>query len=65
METRNEELRTLREFVREPTACLDLLEQGDIEKLIITQRGKIRAVILTPSTFDKYETAYKKVKIEP
>jgi hypothetical protein len=53
METRNEELRTLREFVREPSACLDLLEKGSVEKIVITQRGKIRAVILRPEQFDE------------
>lgn len=53
MQVRNEELRTVREFVREPTSCLDLLESKNLDKIILTQKGKPRAVIVSVEEYEK------------
>lgn len=53
MEVRNEELRTTREAMREMNALLDQLEAGDIEKIVLTRRGKISGVLLSPTHYDE------------
>ena len=52
MQVKNEELRTTREVAREINATLDSLNSGDVEKIVITQQGKMRGVIITPESFD-------------
>lgn len=54
MQVKNEELRTTREVAREIGAILEALSAGDQEKIVVTQNGKIRAVIISP---ESYETA--------
>lgn len=51
IEVRNEELRTVREAMREMTAILDQLEQRDLDKVVLTQRGKLRGVLLSPNRY--------------
>jgi hypothetical protein len=55
MQVKNEELRTAREVAREINSILDLLNQKDLEKVVITGRdGKMRGVIITPETWDNF-----------
>jgi hypothetical protein len=53
MEVRNEELRSTREVAREISACLDALNAGDVEKIVITKNGKFAGVLITPERFDE------------
>lgn len=54
MEVKNEELRSTREVAREINAILEALSQGDVEKIVVTDRqGKFKAVIITPETYDE------------
>lgn len=56
MQVRNEELRTTREVAREVNAILDALSAGDVEKVVVTQGGKFKAVIITPELYDDLQS---------
>ena len=47
----NAELATVREAMRELHHLLDQLEQGELDKVVLTQRNQMRAVLLT---FERY-----------
>ena len=47
----NAELATIREAMRELHRLLDQLEHGDLDKIVLTQRNQMRAVLLT---LDRY-----------
>ncbi len=44
---RNPELATVREAMRELSRLLDQLDAGEIEKVVLTQKNQMRAVLLT------------------
>lgn len=51
VEVSNEELRTVRDAMRELNRMVDLLERGASEKFVLTKHGQMRAVILSVETF--------------
>lgn len=51
----NAELATVREAMRELNRLLDQLEQGDLEKIVLTQRNQMRAVLLTVERYAELE----------
>jgi hypothetical protein len=51
----NPELATVREAMRELHRLLDQLEQGDLEKVVLTQRNQMRAVLLTLDRYAELE----------
>ena len=51
VQVNNAELATIREAMRELHRLLDQLEHGDLEKIVLTQRNQMRAVLLT---LDRY-----------
>ena len=51
----NPELATVREAMRELHRLLDRLEQGDLEKVVLTQRNQLRAVLLTLDRYTELE----------
>ena len=51
----NAELATVREAMRELHRLLDQLEQGDLEKVVLTQRNQLRAVLLTLDRYTELE----------
>jgi hypothetical protein len=51
VEVSNEELRTVRDAMRELNRMVDALESGATEKFVLTQRNQMRAVVLPLSTF--------------
>ena len=51
----NAELATVREAMRELHRLLDRLEQGDLEKVVLTQRNQLRAVLLTLDRYAELE----------
>ena len=51
----NAELATVREAMRELHRLLDQLEQGDLEKVVLTQRNQMRAVLLTVERYTELE----------
>lgn len=51
VEVSNEELRTVRDAMRELNRMVDLLERGDSEKFVLTKHGQMRAVVLSVEAF--------------
>lgn len=52
---RNDELWTVREAMRELNRLLDRLDAGEIEKLVLTRRNRMRAVVVTVERFGELE----------
>ena len=51
----NAELATVRDAMRELTRLLAKLDAGELEKVVLTQRNQMRAVILTPERYSQLE----------
>lgn len=51
--TTNEELLTQRDFARAYPRHLRRLRAGEIDKLVITTKGKMEAVVLTVEEYEK------------
>lgn len=51
IETENAELLTTREFQRDYSQSLDRVESGEVEKLVLTRHGKMRAVVISVETY--------------
>jgi PHD/YefM family antitoxin component YafN of YafNO toxin-antitoxin module len=51
----NAELATVREAMRELNRLLDQLEHGDLEKIVLTQRNQMRAVLITLERYTELE----------
>jgi PHD/YefM family antitoxin component YafN of YafNO toxin-antitoxin module len=51
----NAELATVREAMRELHRLLDQLEQGELNKVVLTQRNQMRAVLLTLERYAELE----------
>jgi arginine/ornithine N-succinyltransferase beta subunit len=54
---RADELRTVREAMRDLGSLLTELEDGDVEKLVLTQRNRMRAVVVSLEHWSKVERA--------
>ena len=52
---RTDELRTVREAMRDFGSLLTELEEGDVEKLVLTQRNRIRAVVVSVERWSEVE----------
>jgi hypothetical protein len=51
----NAELATVREAMREMHRLLDRLDDGELEKIVLTQRNQMRAVVLTVERYAELE----------
>ena len=51
----NAELATVREAMRELHRLLDQLEQRELDKVVLTQRNQMRAVLLTLERYAELE----------
>ena len=51
----NDELVTAREVMRDLPALLQRLDDGTVEKLVVTQRNQLRAVILSAEGWAQIE----------
>jgi len=54
---RTDELRTVREAMRDFGSLLTELEEGEVEKLVLTQRNRIRAVVVSVERWSEAEQA--------
>lgn len=52
-----DELRTVREAMRDFGSLLTELEQGEVEKLVLTQRNRMRAVVVSVERWSEVEQA--------
>jgi prevent-host-death family protein len=55
VEVSNDELRTVRDAMRELNQLIDALERGESEKFVLTQRNRMRAVVLSIEEFAKLQ----------
>jgi hypothetical protein len=53
VEVSNDELRTIRDAMRELNRMVDALESGDSEKFVLCQNNQMRAVVLSLDAFAK------------
>jgi PHD/YefM family antitoxin component YafN of YafNO toxin-antitoxin module len=53
--TSNAELATVREAMRELNRLLTQLEHGELEKIVLTQRNQMRAVLITLERYTELE----------
>jgi hypothetical protein len=51
----NEELATVREAMRELNRLIGALERGELEKVVLTQRNRMRAVVVSLERFAELE----------
>jgi PHD/YefM family antitoxin component YafN of YafNO toxin-antitoxin module len=54
---RTDELRTVREAMRDFSSLLTELEDGEVEKLVLTQRNRMRAVVVSVERWSELEQA--------
>ena len=54
---RTNELRTVREAMRDLGSLLGELEAGEVEKLVLTQRNRMRAVVVSVERWSEVEQA--------
>lgn len=53
VEVSNDELRTVRDAMRELNRMVDALENGDCEKFVLCQNHRMRAVVISIETFSR------------
>ncbi|MFL5912795.1 MAG: hypothetical protein ACJ768_19795 [Gaiellaceae bacterium] len=51
VEVSNDELRTVRDAMRELNRMVDALERGESEKFVLCQKNRMRAVVISLETF--------------
>jgi hypothetical protein len=51
----NDELLTVREAMRELNRLIAALESGELEKVVLTQRNQMRAVVVSLERFSELE----------
>jgi PHD/YefM family antitoxin component YafN of YafNO toxin-antitoxin module len=54
---RTDELRTVREAMRDLSSLLTELDAGEVEKLVLTQRNRMRAVVVSVERWSEMEQA--------
>jgi PHD/YefM family antitoxin component YafN of YafNO toxin-antitoxin module len=62
---RTDELRTVREAMRDFGSLLTELEAGEVEKLVLTQRNRMRAVVVSVERWSELEQAIARARGAP
>ena len=57
VEVSNDELRTVRDAMRELNRMVDALERGEAEKFVLCQNNRMRAVVISLETFTQLRNA--------
>jgi hypothetical protein len=65
LRVRNDELRTVREAMRDFGSMISELEGGEVEKLVITQRNQMRAVVVSVERWSELERVLAERSIPP
>lgn len=65
VEVSNEELRTVRDAMRELNRMVDELERGESEKYVLTKNGQMRAVVLSVESFARLRRALSDQGLQP
>lgn len=53
----NDELHTIRDAMRQLNQMVDQLDRGQLQKVVLTQRGRMRAVVLPLETYTELREA--------
>jgi hypothetical protein len=53
----NSELRTVRDAMRQLNQLVAQLEQGEVDKFVLTQKNQMRAVVVSLDRFSELEKA--------
>jgi PHD/YefM family antitoxin component YafN of YafNO toxin-antitoxin module len=64
VEVSNEELRTVRDAMRELNRMVDALENGEAEKFVLCQNNRMRAVVISLETFAKLREAVAQAEFQ-
>ena len=51
----NAELASVRDAMRELNRMIDALEQGELDKIVLTRRNRMRAVVITLERYTELE----------
>ncbi len=62
---RNDELCTIREAMRGLTTFVDQLEAGRLEKLVLTQRNRMRAVVISAEKYSELQRELEELRGGP
>ena len=65
VEVSNDELRTVRDAMRELNRMVDHLESGESEKYVLTKGGQMRAVVISVETFAKIRNVLHEHGVQP
>jgi prevent-host-death family protein len=57
VEVSNDELRTIRDAMRELNRLVEHLESGEAEKYVLTKHGQLRAVVLSVEDYARLQAA--------
>ena len=60
----NAELTTVREAMRELNRLIDALERGELEKVVLTQRNRMRAVVVSLDRFSELERQATELELD-
>lgn len=63
VEVSNEELRTVRDAMRELNRMVDALENGDADKFVLCQNNRMRAVVISLETYAKLREAVAQAEL--
>jgi hypothetical protein len=55
----NDELRTIRDAMRELNRMVEMLEAGKLEKFVLTQRNQMKAVLVPLDRFSDMESCLR------
>lgn len=55
LQVSNQELATVRDAMRELNRMLAALQSGELDKIVLTQRNQMRAVLLTVERYSQLE----------
>jgi hypothetical protein len=56
VEVSNDELRTVRDAMRELNRMVDALERGEADKFVLCQNNRMRAVVISLETFTQLQS---------
>jgi PHD/YefM family antitoxin component YafN of YafNO toxin-antitoxin module len=58
VEVSNDELHTVRDAMRELHRMVDQLDRGELEKIVLTHRNRMRAVVVSLDEYSKLRQAH-------
>jgi PHD/YefM family antitoxin component YafN of YafNO toxin-antitoxin module len=64
VEVSNDELRTVRDAMRELNRMVDQLERGESEKYVLTKHGQMRAVVVSVEQFANLRRAFQECGVQ-